>query len=177
MLNNIHFKFFPLRDCTHDETCVLCASCFQEKDHVEHKVTFRISKGSGGSCDCGEDESWRNVLSCPKHQASSNNVDMLWLKKLEDSFGLKTFLSQLIAEIAKSLCSDIFSHSLDDDSHLKENPEASMVLFNDEKHSYNDVIQILVETDLFSEEEAHFFAQTIDTHVLPFLIDNFYLCY
>ena len=58
---------YHCNDCTDDETCVLCQKCFNKDVHKDHEYFYYLSKNSGGCCDCGEDESWKNPLCCPLH--------------------------------------------------------------------------------------------------------------
>lgn len=55
------------RTCTDDDTCVLCARCFHASNHEGHNVTFSISKGGGGCCDCGDPEAWNREVPCSIH--------------------------------------------------------------------------------------------------------------
>lgn len=151
---------YRCKDCTHDDTCVLCSSCFQESDHVGHRIHFTISNGTGGSCDCGEDESWNRPLSCPKHQT----VEVLNSKTTElEAFNQATqsFFAALFAHClpfwTKDLCS---SPTL--------NPEGALILFNDERHSFDEVISILINSHVVSAgdiSKAHSIATLVDTHV------------
>ena len=47
---------FHCRDCASDLTCVLCEDCFKNGNHEGHNVKYYLSFGSGGCCDCGDDE-------------------------------------------------------------------------------------------------------------------------
>lgn len=45
--------------CGVDETCALCADCFNSADHVGHEVYLLIClRDIGGVCDCGDAEAW-----------------------------------------------------------------------------------------------------------------------
>ncbi|EPQ61239.1 hypothetical protein GLOTRDRAFT_113648 [Gloeophyllum trabeum ATCC 11539] len=58
---------FRCKDCALDDSCVLCARCFHASNHADHNVSFFIAQQSGGSCDCGDVEAWRNPIDCPHH--------------------------------------------------------------------------------------------------------------
>lgn len=48
---------YRCRQCGHDDTCVLCAHCFNKKDHIGHEVMVNMSLGNG-LCDCGDLEAF-----------------------------------------------------------------------------------------------------------------------
>jgi len=154
---------YRCKDCTHDETCVLCSSCFQEKDHFNHQVSFSISKGSGGSCDCGEDESWRNPLSCPAHYLSHTNTafDQDYKNMQEVCY---QFFASFLLQIVPYFSLDPVSKKLSLESDAVE---AALVLFNDENHSYDDVITAL---NVGKVSSAEYYAKAIDTHVTNILL-------
>lgn len=57
------------RTCAADDTCVLCAKCFEASDHEGHQVSISTSGGSFGCCDCGDDEAWQRPVKCSIHSA------------------------------------------------------------------------------------------------------------
>ena len=57
---------YSCRDCGVDATCVMCAQCFEESEHVNHNYRMFQSSG-GGTCDCGDNEAWTNAHACVKH--------------------------------------------------------------------------------------------------------------
>ncbi|KAI3402716.2 UBR1 [Candida oxycetoniae] len=64
---------YRCEDCGFDDTCVLCAYCFNEEDHIDHSVQMYTSSGdSGGVCDCGDPEAFVNPLHC---KCSTQKVD------------------------------------------------------------------------------------------------------
>lgn len=58
---------YMCRTCGTDETCCLCSRCFDSTDHTGHMVRISISVGNSGCCDCGDDEAWRTPLFCTIH--------------------------------------------------------------------------------------------------------------
>ncbi len=58
-----------IRDCAHDDTCVQCAPCFNASNHEGHDIVFSVSSDSGGCCDCGDEEAWKQPLGCTYHEA------------------------------------------------------------------------------------------------------------
>lgn len=58
---------FVVRTCGLDDTCVFCSRCFHSTNHEGHDVSFSVSPGSGGCCDCGDPESWKYEINCAYH--------------------------------------------------------------------------------------------------------------
>ncbi|GAC73291.1 N-end rule pathway, recognition component UBR1 [Moesziomyces antarcticus T-34] len=60
---------YRCRDCGLDETCVQCAPCFEASLHAreDHDVIFSVSSSSGGCCDCGDPEAWKQDVCCRYH--------------------------------------------------------------------------------------------------------------
>lgn len=155
---------YRCKDCTHDETCVLCSKCFNDDDHVGHRISFSVSKGSGGSCDCGEDESWNRPLHCPSHQSGLASI----VQRPEINDALFRFFNQLLCELVPSVVQPYPAMNIDMISSLDQ--VVSLILFNDEKHSYEDVITILHHSTMLSghpkaERTPEHYAKTIDHYV------------
>ena len=51
----------------------MCARCFHATDHEGHNVTFYIAQQSGGCCDCGDQEAWRQNIGCRFHPPASSS--------------------------------------------------------------------------------------------------------
>ncbi|SPO19704.1 related to ubiquitin-protein ligase e3 component [Ustilago trichophora] len=64
---------YRCRDCGLDDTCVQCAPCFQASIHAKegHDVVFSVSSSSGGCCDCGDPEAWKQDVCCRYHSDAS----------------------------------------------------------------------------------------------------------
>ena len=64
---------YRCRDCGLDDTCVQCAPCFQASIHAKegHDVVFSVSSSSGGCCDCGDAEAWKQDVCCRFHSELS----------------------------------------------------------------------------------------------------------
>ena len=60
---------YRCKTCTVDDTCVLCAKCFDASDHEGHIVYVSISPGNSGCCDCGDPEAWVRPVHCNIHTA------------------------------------------------------------------------------------------------------------
>lgn len=62
---------YRCKDCSLDDSSVMCFRCFKATNHDGHNVTFYISHQPGGCCDCGDSESWRTRPNCPYHPPST----------------------------------------------------------------------------------------------------------
>ena len=58
---------YRCKTCTIDDTCVLCSRCYESSDHTDHMVFVSISPGNSGCCDCGDVEAWRIPVNCAIH--------------------------------------------------------------------------------------------------------------
>lgn len=58
---------YRCKTCSADDTCVLCSKCYDSSDHTGHMVYIQISPGNSGCCDCGDPEAWRLPIHCSIH--------------------------------------------------------------------------------------------------------------
>lgn len=58
---------YACKTCGVDDTCCLCAKCFDATDHTGHMVRISISPGNSGCCDCGDLEAWKTPMFCTIH--------------------------------------------------------------------------------------------------------------
>ncbi|OAG03734.1 uncharacterized protein CC84DRAFT_1149356 [Paraphaeosphaeria sporulosa] len=160
---------YRCKTCTADDTCVLCARCFDASDHDGHQVYVSVSPGNSGCCDCGDDEAWVRPVHCNIHTASSTpESDSTSAGKAKEGSALpEELLESIRMTISRTLdyLIDVFSCSpeqlrlpktqesiLEDEraSQLTakwygpgdqpdENQEFCLVLWNDEKHTVHDV--------------------------------------
>ncbi|KAK1442504.1 E3 ubiquitin-protein ligase UBR1-like protein [Babesia gibsoni] len=52
-------------ECEADSTCAICLECYFRSNHEGHKC--RLTRTSGGCCDCGDNSAWNPKGSCSKH--------------------------------------------------------------------------------------------------------------
>ena len=144
-------------DCALDDTCVQCARCFQASNHANHNVTFVIHTLGCGSCDCGDNEAWRQSVHCAHHPFPST-LPSKPKPTLPD--GLVTALDETLLSTLCALLI-IFNRSpavpnppksfTEVESEVDPNESLngittntkgpwSCVLWNDEKHNFNQVI-------------------------------------
>ena len=158
---------YRCKTCTADDTCVLCARCFDASDHEGHQVFVSVSPGNSGCCDCGDDEAWVRSVHCNIHSAQPEPGSKAAGKAREGSMLPDELLDSIRITIARTLdyLIDVFSCSPEqlrlpkteesvrqdernsrltsrwyDPGDLPEEcQEYCLVLWNDEKHTVNDV--------------------------------------
>ncbi|KAH9869628.1 hypothetical protein IAQ61_006837 [Plenodomus lingam] len=162
---------YRCKTCTTDDTCVLCARCFDASDHEGHQVFVSVSPGNSGCCDCGDDEAWIRPLHCNIHSADpdpdSDPASKAAGKARAGSMLPDALLESMRTTIARALdyLIDVFSCSPEQlrlpktEESILQDERASrltsrwydpgdqpdecrdfcLVLWNDEKHTVNDV--------------------------------------
>ncbi|KAI4182681.1 MAG: hypothetical protein LQ346_006533, partial [Caloplaca aetnensis] len=155
---------YRCKNCEVDETCVLCSRCFNASEHDGHSISVTHSSGNGGCCDCGDPEAWKSPVICGIHATNSStsagkakahpelpdelldsirmtigrtfdyicdviscSPEQLRLQKTEDSIRHDERLSHLASK---------WYEEADD-----PDPEFALVLWNDEKHTVDEVTQ------------------------------------
>ncbi|XP_067091771.1 E3 ubiquitin-protein ligase UBR2 isoform X2 [Osmerus mordax] len=155
---------YSCRECAADPTCVLCMQCFLGSVHKEHRYRMTTS-GGGGFCDCGDTEAWKKGPYCHKHEPNISDASQ------EDP--LAHMSADMIAR-----CYNVFSIILkyavdmltwDKEDELPEGLEPPdrgdtyyCMLFNDEVHTYEQVIYTLQKAVNCTQKEAVSFATTVD---------------
>ncbi|KAG6853526.1 hypothetical protein C0991_003446 [Blastosporella zonata] len=182
---------FRCKDCALDDSCVMCANCFHATDHADHNVSFFIAQQPGGCCDCGDEEAWRVPLQCPSHPPSRRaDVDATpksSAKSLSSSDGpsvqdrvsvpheLQDTMRRTVG-YALDFVLDTLDYSPDEstvpqnEADLRLQPSADpmmkdqycVVIWNDDKHSFEEVIKLLCDMTNRTREEAAVVANRID---------------
>ncbi|PSS03626.1 E3 ubiquitin-protein ligase ubr1 [Coniella lustricola] len=154
---------YSCKTCGVDDTCCLCAKCFDATDHTGHLVRISISPGNSGCCDCGDLEAWRTPMFCTIHSMWEHSAAKGKDKqpaRLPDE--LLFSIRMTIARIIDYLC-DVISCSPEQlrQTKTKESitldektsrlnstyhggdvgppSEYAVILWNDEKHTVHDV--------------------------------------
>ncbi|KAL3419091.1 hypothetical protein PVAG01_09313 [Phlyctema vagabunda] len=155
---------YRCKTCSADDTCVLCSWCYESSDHTGHMVYVSVSQGNSGCCDCGDPEAWRLPVHCSihtPHEHGSNaagkakepslpddlvesirmtigrafdyicdviscSPEQLRLPKSEESIMMDEKMSRLTSSYYKG---DI----------VEEPTEYALLLWNDEKHTVQDI--------------------------------------
>ncbi|GAB7360877.1 hypothetical protein MBLNU230_g0863t1 [Neophaeotheca triangularis] len=158
--------------CAIDDTCVLCAKCFECSDHEGHQVFISCSPGNSGCCDCGDKEAWKTDVNCSIHTDAATLAGNDKGKAKGPAIPSGQELPQDLVDAIRTTISrtanflvDVFScspeqlrHKKDEKSikdnermsrlhepygqeRVEEEPEYALVLWNDEKHTVEDVEQ------------------------------------
>lgn len=154
---------YMCRTCGTDDTCCLCARCFDSTDHTGHMVRIQISVGNSGCCDCGDDEAWRTPLFCTIHsetEAGEHKGKGKEAAGLPDDF--VGSMQMTIGRVFDYIC-DVIScspeqlrHTKTEESIVKDEEQSRLsskfygpgvepceefclVLWNDEKHTVREV--------------------------------------
>ena len=157
---------YACKTCSDDDTCVLCSRCFNASDHEGHTIFVSISPGNSGCCDCGDAEAWKRPLSCSIHSARPGSESAAGEARPSQPLPeeLLACMRGTIARVLDYLI-DVFSCApeqlrmpkteesiLEDERNSRltarwygvgEGPmkvdEYALVLWNDEKHTVEDV--------------------------------------
>lgn len=153
---------YRCRTCTSDDTCVLCSRCFDASDHTGHLVNISNSGGNSGCCDCGDAEAFRIPVHCAIHDADMQSAagKKKQVPTLPDE--LMESIRMTIGRAIDYMC-DVISCSpeqlrlqkteetIRQDERLSylaskwyeeaedPDPEFALVLWNDEKHTVDEV--------------------------------------
>uniref|UniRef100_A0A8C2F5Y0 E3 ubiquitin-protein ligase n=1 Tax=Cyprinus carpio TaxID=7962 RepID=A0A8C2F5Y0_CYPCA len=153
---------YSCRECAADPTCVLCMQCFLGSVHKEHRYRMTTS-GGGGFCDCGDTEAWKKGPYCQKHEPNiSDSSQKDPLANLSDEMIARTYN---VFSIILKYAVDMLTWEKEDE--LPEGLEARgdtyyCMLFNDEVHTYEQVIYTLQKAVNCTQKEAVSFATTVD---------------
>ncbi|XP_069939421.1 E3 ubiquitin-protein ligase UBR2 isoform X2 [Cherax quadricarinatus] len=168
---------YGCRDCGMDPTCVLCADCFKNSAHSKHRYKISTSSG-GGYCDCGDREAWKTDVFCDIHvkgqmvQHSQNPLEKIPTDLTERIH----LIFDCILPYAKELLTYEEGFSIPKDLEIRESDREPTnlsslydikdtyvtMLYNDETHTYDQVINTLERAIECSQKDAVAFATSID---------------
>uniref|UniRef100_A0A4W3H8E2 E3 ubiquitin-protein ligase n=1 Tax=Callorhinchus milii TaxID=7868 RepID=A0A4W3H8E2_CALMI len=155
---------YSCRDCAVDPTCVLCMECFLASVHREHRYRMTTS-GGGGFCDCGDTEAWKQGPYCQKHEPTAlEAMEEDPLAHLsEDMIGRTYNIFAIAFKYAVDILTWVKEDELPLGLELPEKEDAYFcMLFNDEVHTYEQVIYTLQKAVNCTQKEAVSFATTVD---------------
>ncbi|WFC96935.1 RING-type E3 ubiquitin transferase [Malassezia brasiliensis] len=192
---------FRCHDCSYDDTCVQCSTCFEHSIHAEeqHDIVFSVADESGACCDCGDVEAWKCDLRCDFHsehpRGAARADDAARAPATLDGLyaaapapardALLPFAAQLLAFVLEVLgaAEQRRAPALGPElvEELKRMPSFERVfapapageapppfaalLWNDERHSFNEVSDRLLEVKPgMSVQGARAFAERVDQH-------------
>ncbi|XP_054719736.1 E3 ubiquitin-protein ligase UBR2-like [Uloborus diversus] len=163
---------YSCRDCGLDQTCVLCVDCFRNSAHRLHRYKMSAS-GGGGYCDCGDEEAWKTHSYCDNHHRGKSQVqqDTCPLDKLPPEIVERL---RMLMNIVLNYCHLMLTWDQrislppdleSDHPNVGKNELPDIyctVLFNDETHTYDQVIETLGKAISCSKKAAIDFATMID---------------
>ncbi|XP_052273758.1 E3 ubiquitin-protein ligase UBR2-like isoform X2 [Dreissena polymorpha] len=156
---------YSCRECATDPTCVLCMDCFQASVHKKHRYRMSTS-GGGGYCDCGDPEAWKSEVFCENHKpkTGTNNVQNSIEKLPNDlvnrsSAVLLACLGYAVQMLTWDQC-DTLPDNLQPEGELSDT--YLCMLFNDEVHTYEQVISTLQKAVDCTHKAAVDYATTVD---------------
>lgn len=168
---------YSCRECGMDSTCVLCVDCFKQSAHRNHKYKMGTSSG-GGCCDCGDTEAWKKEPFCKTHvvgtQAKESRGNKLpgdiaeravtaFEALLEYCYELLTL--RYTVTLPTNLCirdTALYVHASFTLDQLDIYDTYCTVLFNDEHHTFDQVITMLVRVLKCSQKEAVEYVTNVD---------------
>ena len=155
---------YRCKTCTMDDTCVLCSKCFDASDHAGHMVYISISPGNSGCCDCGDAEAWRIPVNCAIHTADASiaagkrKESPILPDELVESIKMTIgraidYMCDVISCAPEQLRLHKTKESIEKDEResrltskwygrgdaIEQNPEYALILWNDEKHTVEEV--------------------------------------
>ncbi|XP_035910320.1 E3 ubiquitin-protein ligase UBR1 isoform X2 [Anopheles stephensi] len=153
---------YSCRECSMDPTCVLCSTCFKKSVHRTHKYKMATS-GGGGCCDCGDVEAWKRFPFCDEHACISDNKAQDDQQQVPLSDDKKTRCGIVFRAILDYCMQTLQMHGSGDISEW-ENYENSYctILYNDETHTFEQVIQTLTSIVKCEHKTAIEFVTSID---------------
>ncbi|XP_052749909.1 E3 ubiquitin-protein ligase UBR1 isoform X2 [Galleria mellonella] len=143
---------YSCRECGMDNTCVLCVECFKVSPHRHHKYKMGQS-GGGGCCDCGDTEAWKRDPFCERHAKNSEeetntnvSAEVLERMKIVASVCLNYCLRLLTNDHTPGLPNDLRLKDAERDLlQILDQPDCyCTVLYNDETHTFEQVITTLI---------------------------------
>ncbi|RZB39562.1 zf-UBR and/or ClpS domain containing protein [Asbolus verrucosus] len=155
---------YSCRECGMDNTCVLCVDCFKNSEHRFHKYKMGTSQG-GGCCDCGDVEAWKKAPFCEIHIAGTKDNPEANRTLPEDLQKRTRLVFQAVlwyaynllntGQIADIRLGDISDSFFDNDTYCT-------ILYNDEIHTFEQVIGTLTRVLKCSQRTAIEFVTNID---------------
>lgn len=151
---------YSCRECSMDPTCVLCSSCFKKSSHRLHKYKMSTS-GGGGCCDCGDNEAWKRDPSCEEHSAAISEIFDGTIITDKNEKCTEIVFKAILYYCVKTLQIQSDS-SLVELSDTEDEDVFCTVLYNDETHTFEQVIQTLTSIVKCSQKEAIEYVTSID---------------
>uniref|UniRef100_A0A8C6K9E8 E3 ubiquitin-protein ligase n=1 Tax=Nothobranchius furzeri TaxID=105023 RepID=A0A8C6K9E8_NOTFU len=154
---------YSCRECAADPTCVLCMQCFLSSMHKDHRYRMTTS-GGGGFCDCGDAEAWKMGPYCQNHTPVGSSKDPV-AQLHPDMVARGYSIFSIILKYAVDMLTWDQENQLPaglEPLYASRSDSYYCMLFNDEVHTYEQVIYTLQKAVNCSQKEAVAFATTVD---------------
>ncbi|CAG8556007.1 52_t:CDS:10, partial [Ambispora gerdemannii] len=183
---------YRCRNCSLDVTCVFCSRCYHATNHEGHDISFSIHNGHGGCCDCGDPEAWRVPINCIYHAPDPSVTESFELekKRFEENLPqdlltsihntISTVLEFILDTLSTSPKEKIPPRSIDEVKQealatacaignntvedMEQEKMFAVVLWNDEHHSFNEVIDQVTAAIECSEADAKRITERVDSY-------------
>uniref|UniRef100_A0AC35FZC7 E3 ubiquitin-protein ligase n=1 Tax=Panagrolaimus sp. PS1159 TaxID=55785 RepID=A0AC35FZC7_9BILA len=168
---------YTCKECGLDDTCVLCLECFKQSPHAKHKYKMHSSYGTG-YCDCGDVQAWSKDYACKLHTAEPQPGD--------EELNLSVNLPEEISTRIYNVTGIVLKYAVtlicwQDDENLPAflhepsiKPEFNYktMLFNDETHTYDAVINALEVAIGCTSQQAMHLATIVDREGRSVVLSN-----
>ncbi|KAF3831540.1 hypothetical protein GH733_000352 [Mirounga leonina] len=139
--------------------------CFLGSIHRDHRYRMTTS-GGGGFCDCGDTEAWKEGPYCQKHELNTSEIEEEEdpLVHLSEDVIARTYnIFAIMFRYAVEILTWEKESELPADLEIIEKRDTYYcMLFNDEVHTYEQVIYTLQKAVNCTQKEAIGFATTVD---------------
>ncbi|CAL1529462.1 unnamed protein product, partial [Lymnaea stagnalis] len=155
---------YSCRDCAYDPTCVLCITCFQESSHRNHRYRMSTS-GGGGYCDCGDTEAWKSDPYCCLHKPRKEEAESDSINMPQDIQEYMAVTFRCVLKYASTMLTfrDNLCLPFTPDRPVDRSlPVFMCMLYNDEVHTYDQVINILQRAIDCTQRQALEYATIVD---------------
>ncbi|XP_047998255.1 LOW QUALITY PROTEIN: E3 ubiquitin-protein ligase UBR1 [Leguminivora glycinivorella] len=164
---------YSCRECGMDNTCVLCVECFKVSAHRHHKYKIGQS-GGGGCCDCGDTEAWKRDPFCELHAGpddeepaqASISPEVIERMKTVANVSLSYCFRLLTLDHAPGLPNELRLKDAErerDPLQILDQPDCyCTVLYNDETHTFEQVITTLTRVMKVNHRDAVELVSLID---------------
>lgn len=151
---------YSCRECGIDPTCVLCVNCFKQSAHRNHRYRMSTSSG-GGCCDCGDCEAWKRDPYCDQHILGTQQKESSSVLTEEMLENTRTLIKAVMHYCITSLEMESNASSRCLDGDMEEDVYCT-VLYNDETHTFDQVIQTLIRFVGSIQKDAIEYVSSID---------------
>ncbi|CAF4777803.1 unnamed protein product, partial [Rotaria sp. Silwood1] len=128
-----------------------------------------LSSAGGGYCDCGDPEAWKQYVHCNLHLPHDDNNESAddIVNRLPSDLRLraKRLFNILLRFIIKLLCTENYQdipNELKNEYWDGDHKKYVTILFNDEVHTYDQVIHVLSRAIQCTKQEGHELASLVD---------------